>query len=408
MAFSVETLASLNGFAKDIRAEKLEKLVPADFHLINDIPFNKRKKLGRNYLQPVFLTYPHGVTFSVADVVPNLNAVVTAITREASVTPFQIIARDRLSYDSADRAASAEEAFENETTFLMEALRLSHTSKAEALMFYGGHANGLGTVLSVATNVISVTVAEWAGGIWAGSENMRVDIYNAGTYVKTCQIASVDLDLKTLTVDNGTGVAGGHAIFYEGAFGNTQYGIHQIITNGSTLFGIDASAYSLWKGVTQAGGGTTASLLVFLQAGARARIKGMRGKVKTYLSAFAFADLVNQVEAAKHDSSGALKGSQIERGSDSMKIYSPNGNQEFVVSDFVKYGLAFGTIQDGSWTRIGSSDVTFRYPGTDKEEFFIHLQEAGGYEFRSWSNFSLFSSRPGANFVVNNLVNSAS
>lgn len=410
MPYSAGTLSSMNGFHKDRRAEKLEKLVPKDFHLVHDIPFKKGKKLGRNYLQPVFMTYPHGVTFSASDAMPALNAAVAAETKEASIGSYQVIARERISYDAADRAASDEEAYENETQFLMEALRLSHLSKLEAVMFYGGHANGLGTIATsgVSGNVCTITTAEWAGGIWAGAENMRIDAYNSTTYVKTVSVTSVDLDSLTVTVSNATGLTDGYAFFYEGSYGNTMTGIHQIITNSSSLFGINASTYNLWKGVTQTASSTTLKLLPLMQAGAKARIKGMRGSVKAYVNAFSFVDLVDEIEAARTDGNGQVKGAKYERGGDSMKIHSANGSMEIVVSDFVKRGLAFGLIQDDSWQRIGSSDLTFRYPGTKSEETFIHLQEHSGYEFRSWSNFSAFCSKPGANFVINNIVNSAS
>lgn len=411
MAYSAATLSSLNGFHKDRRADKLEKLVPKDFHMLQDIPFKKGKKLGRTYLQPVFMTYPHGVTFSASDVIPSLNAAVAAETKEASVQSYQVIARERLSYDAADRAGSSEEAYENETEFLMEALRLSHASKLEAIMLYGGHANGLGTISLVATNALTVTAAEWAPGIWAGSENMRLDVYTATTYTKTTSVTSVDLDTHIVTVASGTGITAGDIFFYEGAYGNTMTGVHQILSNSSTLFGIDASTRNLWKAVTQTAASTTLKMLPFMQAAAKARIKGMRGEVTGYVSAFQFVDMVDEIEAARTDGNHQLKGAKYERGADGMKIFSPNGTVTLKISDFVKHGFAFGLLMDGSWSRIGSSDLTFRHPGKnagDKEATFIHLQEAGGYEFRSWSNFSAFSSKPGANFVINNIVSSSS
>lgn len=408
MPYSAATLSSLNGFHKDRRAEKLEKLIPQDFHLHRDMPYKKGKKLGRTYLQPVFLTYPHGITFSASDVVPTLNAAVAAETKEASVQAYQIIGRERISYDAADRAASDEEAYENETEFLMEALRLSHVSKSEALGFYGGHANGLGTVASISGNILTITTSEWAGGIWAGAENMRLDVYTASTYVKTTSVSSADLDGLTVTVANATGITAGDALHYEGSYGNVATGLHQIITNSSTLFGIDAGTRNLWKGVTQTAGSTTAKLLPFMQAAAKARIKGMRGEVTGFVNAFSFVDMVDEIEAAKTNQE--LKGMSYERGAEGMKIFSPNGTITLKISDFVKRGFAFGVLMDGSWCRIGSSDITFNHPGAKKGEkvTFIHLQEAGGYEFRNWSNFAWFTSKPGANFVMNNIVNSAS
>jgi hypothetical protein len=404
MAYNAATLSSLNGFHKHIHAPKLEKLIPEDHHIFRDIPFQKGHKLGRDYLQPVHLTLPHGATFSASDAVPTLKAAIASQTKEATVDAYQIIMRERVGYDAADRAASSESAYENDMTFLMEGLRLSHASKAEALNWYGQDSSGLGTVASISTNTLTIPTSQWAPGIWQGGENLRLDVYTSTTYQKTVTVTAVDFDNLTVTVDNAQGISAADVLYFEGAYGNSQAGIHKIVTNTGSLFGIDASTYNLWKGITQTAGSTTLSFLTLMKAVAKARVKGFRGEADVYINPATFTDLVNQVEAARTDDQ--RKGMTVDRGADSFRVRSANGALNIKVSDFVKKGFAYGLVKDGSWKRIGSSDITFRYPGTDKEDFFIHLQEAAGYEFRSWSNYALFCARPGANFVINNIVNS--
>ncbi len=402
MAYQAATLSSLNGFFKQRHLPTLEKLVPEDFFAMRDWGFRPDVKLGRQFRKPVHLTYPHGATYSASDSVPTLAAPIAAEVKEMTFDAYQMIMRERISYDAGDRAKGSEEAYENEVGFLMEALRMSHTHKRECLLWYGQHASGLGTVGAVSTNELTIATGQWAPDIWAGSENLRLDVYTGTTFQKTVSVSSVDLDLMKVSVDNGAGVTVGDALHFAGSYGNTSKGFHAIVTESSSQFGVPVT-YNLLKGVTQSAGNGTLKLDHLLQAGAKARVKGMRGSVKAYVSDFAFADLDLAVEDQK---TNFKDGRRIERGADNMTVYGANAKIEIQVCGFVKKGLAFLALNDGSWGRYGTSDVTFRYPGTDKEQFFIHLQEAGGYEFRSWSNDSLFSPRPGASAVITDIVNS--
>jgi hypothetical protein len=405
MSFSTATLSSLNGFFKQRHLETLEKLVPEDFFAMRDWGFRPDVKLGRQFRKPVHLTYPHGVTFSASDSVPTLAAPIAAEVKEMTFDAYQMIMRERISYDAGDRASSTAAAYENEVGFLMEALRMSHTHKRECLLWYGQHADGLGTVASISTNTLRITTAQWAPDIWAGSENLRLDVYTGSTYVKTVSVSSVDLDTMDVTVDNAASITAADALHFAGSYGNTSKGFHAISTETSTQFGV-AVTYNLLKGVTQSASSGRLKLEHLLQAGAKARVKGLRGSVKAYVNDFSFADLDLEVEQARTDPQRGGGSRRIERGAENMTVYGANAKIEIQVCGFVKKGLAFLSLNDGSWGRYGTSDVTFRYPGTDKEQYFIHLQESAGYEFRSWSNDSLFSPRPGASAVITNIVNS--
>lgn len=405
MPFAAATLSSLTGFFKQRHLPTLEKLVPEDFFAMNDWPFRPDVKLGRQFRKPVHLTFPHGATYAASDSVPDLAAPIAAEVKEMTFDAYQMIMRERISYDAGDRASSSEAAYENELGFLMEALRLSHTHKRECLLWYGQHANGLGLVGAIATNTLTIATAEWAPDIWAGSENLRLDVYNASTYVKTVAVSSVDLDLMQVAIDSAVNVVVGYALHFAGSFGNTSRGFHAIVTETNTQFGVPVT-YNLLKGVGVSAGNSQLKLKYLLQAGAKARVKGLRGAVKAYVSDFGFVDLVQEVEDARTDPQRAKEVRRIERGAENMTIIGANAKIEIQVTGFVKKGLAFLALNDGSWGRYGTSDVTFRYPGTDKEQFFIHLQEAAGYEFRSWSNDSLFSPRTGAAAVISNILNS--
>jgi hypothetical protein len=406
MAFSAATKSSLDGSFKQRHLPKLEKLVGEDKHLIRDIPFEEGIKAGALFRQPVYLTMPHGITFASSDSAPTLNAPIAAQTKELSFDAYQMIMRERISYDAADRMAGSEAAYVSATGDLPTWLRMAHSHYVEMMLWYGQHANGIATVGSISGNELTITTAEWAPQNWVGSENMRLDVYTGSTYVKTVSVASYDLDTMKVTIDNAIGVTAGDALHPAGSYGNTLRGVHDIVTETSSQFGQSPSTYNLLKGVSQTCSSGTLKFKTLLYGLAKARAKGLSKKAKLYVSEFTFPDLVDEVEAARTDPSRVGgSGTTIERGADNMKVFSPNGSFEIQVSSYVKKGVAFGLIQDGSWSRYGTSDITFKVPGSKGDEFYMHLQDVAGYELRSWSNFANYTPRAGANVVFTNIVN---
>jgi hypothetical protein len=405
MPYSAQTLSSLNGNFKQTHLKKLEKLVNEDTHLFKDIPFDESTKEGALFRQPVYLTRPHGITFSASDSAPTLAAPIAAETKELSFDAFQMIMRERVSYDAADRMKS-KESYISATGELPMWLRLAHIHYAEMMLWYGQHADGVGTVASISGNVLTITTAQWAPQIWQGAENMRLDVYTGSTYVKTVQVTAYNLDSMTVTVDSSAGITAADALHPAGSYGNSYRGIVDVITETTSQFGQNPSTYNLLRGVEQTASSGTLKFKTIQWGLAKARAKGLSKRAKLYCSEFTFPDFVEEVDAARTDPqrSGDMRGTQIERGADNVKIHSPNGTLEVQVSSYCKKGLAPLLIQDGSWTRKGTSDVTFKIPGSDGE-FYLHLQEVAGYELRSWSNFANYTPRAGSNTLYTNIVN---
>lgn len=416
MAFSVATVSSLNGSFKQRHLPKLENLVGEDQVLTRDIPFEEGIKEGALFRQPVYVTRPHGITFAASDSAPTLVAPIAAQTKELSFDAYQLIMRDRISYDAADRMASSEAAYISATGDLPTWLRMAHLHYVELMLWYGQSSTGVGTVATggVSSNTITITAAEWAPQIWVGSENMRLDVYQSdnATFQKTCQVVSYNLDFAsnaggTVTVDSAIGVTDGYIFHPAGSKGNCYKGIDAILTETSSQFGQSPTTFNLLKGVSQDLVNTALKFKPLLYGLAKARAKGLSKKAKVYVSEFTFPDLVDEVEAARTDPQrgGELRGTEIKRGADSMTVLSPNGTFEVQVSSYCKKGYAYGLIQDGSWSRYGTSDVTFKVPGSKGEEFYMHLQDVAGYEIRSWANFALYTPRAGSNVRFKNLLN---
>lgn len=420
MSYNIQTVSSLNGSFKQRHLPKLQKLVNEDQVLTREIPFEEGIKEGALFRQPVYLTRPHGITFSASDSAPTLVAPVAAQTKELSFDAYQMIMRERISYDAADRMAGNEAAYITSTGDLPTWLRLSHMHYVEMMLWYGQSTNGIGVVSSVSTNTITITAASWAPQIWVGSENMRLDVYNSTTFVKTVSVTSYNLDFAvaaggTVTVDNAIGITGAYVLHPAGSYGNTYRGIDDIITESTSQFGQSPTTYNLLKGIDHDCGSATLKFKTLLHGLAKAKAKGLSKRALLLLSEFSFPDLVDEVEAARtdaqrsgkgHGKDSPFRGTEIERGADSMTVHSPSGTLEIQVSSYCMKGYAYGMIKDGSWKRYGTSDVTFTMPGgKNNEEFYMHLPDVAGYELRTWSNFANYTPRAGSNVRFKNIVN---
>ncbi len=410
MPYSAATVSSLNGSFKQRHLPKLENLVTEDKQLVRFIPFEEGIKEGALFRQPVYLTQPHGITFAASDSAPTLVAPIAAQTKELSFDAYQMIMRERISYDAADRMASSDAAYITSTGDLPTWLRLAHLHYVELMLWYGQSSDGIGTIATsgISGNVVTITVAQWAPQIWVGSENMRLDVYNSTTFVRTVQVSSYDLDSGTITLDSTASLAAGYAFHPAGSYGNSFRGIDDIVTETTSQFGQNPTTYNLLKGISQTCSSGTLKFKTAMYGLAKARAKGLSKTAWLFLSEFSFPDLVDEVEAARTDPQRAgkeMRGTTIERGADAMTINSPNGKLVIQVSSYCKKGAAFGLVKDGSWSRYGTSDVTFRVPGSKDAEFYMHLQEVAGYELRSWSNFANYTPRAGSNVKFTNIVN---
>lgn len=396
---------TLNANFKEVYAKEIENLIPEGVKLLNKISFSGRdSQLGNLYHQPVVLGLEHGVTFAGStDDAFSLQAPISGQLKDAQVRGTQMVLRSVLGYAAASRAAAGgEKAFIDSTKFLVQNMMRSMAKKLEIQLLYGQM--GYGTVASVASNVITVTTAEWAPGIWAGAVNMPLEVRSsAGTLRGYCSVSSVDMSARTVTVDlMPAGVVATDVIWHRGAYGNEFAGIHKIMTNTGTLFGIDASQYDLFKGNSMAASGTL-SFNEVNQAIARAVEKGLDQDVTCLVNPRTWADLLNEQAALRHYDS-SYKSAQAENGAQEIVFHAQNGKVEIVPSIYVKEGYAYVLCMD-EFMRIGSTDITFKRPGQG-EEFFRELENNAGYELRAYTDQALFTYAPGKSALITGIVNS--
>lgn len=402
------TVGNLNGLFKEVYADKLKELIPDGVKLLNMIKFGpKEKSLGNLFHQPVVLGLEHGITFAASDDDAfNLQPAIRGAIRDAQIKGSPAVLRSVLGYGAASRSVSGQAAFMDATKFLVSNMLRSMAKKIEIEMLYGQQ--GYATVASIASNAMTITTAEWAPGIWAGSENMPIEIRNStgSTSRGTANVVSVDMNTRIVTLDSApAGVISGDVVWHKGAYGNEFIGIHKILTQTSgTLFNIDVSQFNLFQGNQYSAGTAALSFTKLNLATARGVEKGLEGKLAAFVNPRAWANMLSD-QAALRRYDGSYSKKKLENGSEALSFYSQNGEIEIIPSIYVKEGYSYLLSMD-EWSRVGSTDITFKRPGQGDDKFFRDLESAAGYELRCYTDQAVFTSAPGRNIIIIDVVNS--
>jgi hypothetical protein len=405
MAGPNNNLTTLNGLFKEVYANKLENLIPDGVKLLNMVSFVSRQyQEGNLYHQPVVLGLEHGITYSTGGDAFTLNSAIAGQIKDAQIQGAQLVLRSILSYTAAARSVGGgQKAFEDATKFLVGNMLRSVARKLEIELFYGQVGIGVIATGGITGLVITIATAEWAPGIWAGSENMPINFRTSGGADHgSTTVTSVDMTAQTITVASAMSAADGDSIYVDGSFGNEFAGVHKILTNTGTLFNISASAFALWTGNQFDCGGSALSFTKIQSAVARAVEKGLDSEVTVLVNPRGWANLLSD-QAALRKYDGSYTSSAAENGMESIKFYGQNGVIEIQPSIFVKQGYAYMLCRD-EWIRVGSTDITFKRPGQG-EEFFRDLENAAGYELRAFTDQAIFCSAPGKQVLLKNIVN---
>lgn len=397
---------TLNANFKIVYAEKINDLIPDGTKLVQKIPFSGREAMmGQLYSQPVVLGLEWGITYANStDDAFALNAPVSGQLKEAQVRGCSMVLRSVLGYVAAARAAGGgQRAFEDSTKYLVENMMKSMSKALEVQLLYGQM--GLGTVASVAGNVITVTTAEWAPGIWCGGVNKPLEVRTSANVLRGyCSVTAVDLAARAFTVDIlPAGTTGTDIIYSKGAYGNEMAGIHKILTNTGSLFGIDAGTYSdLWKSSSLSAGSAALSFTKLQDAIALGVEKGLDGDVMVLVNPKAWADLLTE-QAALRQYDASYKSSLAENGAQEIVFHSQAGKAEIVPSVYVKEGYAYVLSMD-DFSRIGSHDVSFNRPGQEGK-YFRDLENNHGFEIRASTDQAIFCSAPGKSVLITAITN---
>jgi len=427
--------SDLAGNFKDVFASKYSKILPSFAILQEDLPYKTAAKTGEQYSQAVLTRRSHGFTYLAPQAgLVTLNSIIPTKMVEAKLQGSQIIGRDGIEYESAFASVGGKQAFKPGMKLVVESLWESHRHRLEADVLYGQ--TNLGVVSGApAANVITLTTASWAPGLWVGMEGAELEIFSAdGTTQRAgigaasqYTIVSVDLDARTITVDDDQNVADTDVIQFRGAFtesgGGGSYsnmaGVIKWLTNTGTIANISASTYNTWKANSVSAGSGPFSFDLVLQGTAKASVKGQMGRMKAYCHPQAFANAISDLSAAVRRPSNEVK--KYELGAEAITFHTGSGTVEIVAHPMMKEGLcpvlsmASGEDdndkQGGAFFRLGAQDMTFVAPYVagpaplDDTGFFWQIPDTNGLEIRTYSHQAVFSPKPGRSFIVTGIVN---
>lgn len=405
-----DVVENLNVLAKEIFADGVPDLIPNGTKIQKELKFSPAElELGLKYVQPVRLAYPSGFTHAKGDGTAgafSLNDSKAGTQKRAEVQGSQILLRDQMSYEDAAAASKGgKQSFVPSTKYFFEGLQKAMRKRVETQLLYGG-AN-LGVVSAYNSDVITLTAASFAPGIWSGLEGCELDIYTtASPPVKngSVVISSVDVDARTITLVTGHGVTplANETLWFKGAYGNEMAGIDKILANTGSLFGIDAASYSLWKATSHSASSSALSFSVIKKAVAKAVGKGLDEDCLLLVNPKGWDDVMTDIAALRRTDKSEV--SKVEIGAEELVYHSQNGMIRVVPSIYVKEGLAYGLCMP-YWKRIGAADVTFKAPGFG-DDIFFHMTTKAGVESRAYTHQAIFCEAPAKNFVITGIVNS--
>jgi hypothetical protein len=236
-------------------------------------------------------------------------------------------------------------------------------------------------------------------------ENAYVNVYRSdGTLVSTStdaifQVTAIDVTNRFVTL---TGTATGISaittqlssyaldIFFKGAYAAEMYGLNSIITNATSLFGIDAAAYALWAGNTHTVTGQLTMGKV-LAAVAKCVQRGLNEDAVVLVNPDTWANLASDLAALRRYD-GSYSKATATAGSEALEYHGQNGKISIESFNIVKAGEAF-VFPPKKIKRPGAQDLSFKTPGRD-DEIFTHLAANAGFEMRLYTDQAVLIETP--------------
>lgn len=339
---------------------------------------------GRSFNFPVRVGIPHGVTVDDTNTAFDLNDAVAATHVEASISGSFVVLVDNIPYpdvyatmhgiaNGGGQGASYWKKWDECT----EGLMLSGDLYRELHLIYGPGptstaACSLATVSSsvsganlAAPQVVNITAATWAPGLWPKMINGLVDVYQSdGTTVRAaaCTVQSVVPETNRLQLfksGSAVTVAAGDILLVRGAIDKSCYGLEAIGANTGSMHGINAGTYPQWKCATKTVSGAM-SRSVILEAASVLASNGLKDGGTLFCSNPTLADLISEAtELQQFNSSNGDTSDTKVQGASAVKYKTPCGLITAQVHPYFKQGMAFLLPGGDICKRVGSTDLTF-------------------------------------------------
>lgn len=424
---SANDVSQLSGQFTEQYAKKTVTLEPHHAYITSLIKFEERARVGNQYHQPVSLSRENGLVF-------NTDGTAFATTdpgpvagdhADAQISGASFLMPTQVSYDAAAQALGGVVQFNNITKYAVERNKKGMGCALDMTWLYGqtGVATTTAVTASGTSGTFTVSQASWAPTFWAGSRNMRLDVFqnigDAAEQNTNAAIIVTGVDLSTRVISfscNASDAAALNALTTATIFrrranaGSNVFrepaGFDKIITNTGTLFNIPAATYSdLWRGQTYDVGNNSLTFRHVGEGLAQAVNVGLEEDVVLLVSPNTWTDLNSDLSALRM-LDGSYKSAKVEQGSKELVYYSQNGKISVKAYGYIKQGEAFGIVPSLA-LRLGATDVTYNMPGMPAEKLMLQLPNNAGYEFRSYTHQALFVEQPAKFVKFTGIVNSS-
>jgi hypothetical protein len=397
-----------------VRYGKFSNPLPSEDTIAKFAPFvPKESRDGRSFNFPVYLGLPGGVTHDDTRTAFTLNSVVASVVKEATLSGASIMLRDNVAYDDvfatmngiADGGGAGGaymSAWDHCTYGLMQAGELYR----EIALLYGPGptstaASSIGTVANsvsganlAAPQVVNLTTASWAPGLWPNMIGQIVDIYQSdGATLRAAGVTVTNMTAATnrLTLTkaaSGATVATGDIIVARGALDVSCYGLEAICANTGTLFGISATTYPQWRVSSHSAGSLPLDRAQIQGLTSRQAARGMKNGGTLFVSPPAVADLIEEASELQRFNDA----SDTKRQGASKLVYTTTcGDITVVGHPYFKQGIGM-LLPNDSVKRVGSTDLTFSH---GKNEWFLtELADNAGTQMRCYMNFAPIIENP--------------
>lgn len=413
-------LSVLNGLTKTVYGSSVHQAVPDNVKEFFDMfPFVKNsERLGALFAESVNLSIEQGFTRASGSAgVVTLNNSIASVNKQATVDGTQIIGQVTASWDLVAKARQngSAQSFKAALTDLVDNVLLSHRRQQVMDMLYGGTSLAIiGTGATSATQTI--TNASCAAGIWYGSTNMLVDIWdptlttkrNASPLSLTGYSVDASSSSRTLTFGASVTTTTNDVVVLSGTVAANAYttppGLAIISgQTGGTLFGLSQVTYPVFQATQYAVSGAL-TLAQLDQATVLPMTRGYVGKINLLCNPRTFSNLMQEEVARVHFTSGNTSGT-AKIGYNKMDVVGSNGNMiSIIASPWIKEGEAYLVPDDGTVKRIGAVDIQLGGPA-DPQPNWRRIEGATGYSLPTYSLQALFTPEPWKLVKLTNITN---
>lgn len=427
---AANTLSTLNGNTKKIYG-RLNNAIPEMDVVLDLFPWNQGHLVGDRFEELVVLANENGISaLGSTGASATLRTPSAMTTQPAYVTPSEYYARPQITYATAARAnAKGPKAFAKAITLVANNGRESLARRVGIACLYGQATEGVGQVAAAGITDVSATTqwwnfadAQWAPGIWAGSEGAELQAYggSGGTTLAESggsslfTVTKVDFAGKRILVTATSGLITAHetdndsyafnVVFY-GSRTNDFVGAQVVFGNAtSTVFGISADTYGNWSGNAYSVGSVNLTLDHILDGMSRVQARGAPGDLKLLVSHATFAKLnLEQSALRQYDSSFGAKGKTGFKG---LEFANGQGNVEILASRFVKGGDGFMFPSSGVCERLGSEESEWALPGSTTEDPWNPIADTNAAEMRIRADQAFFCRMPSHCLYYSGISNS--